>query len=123
MKIKKRRKWLSFLTDRDGMGQRDFLLLVSIGSYYGATLLAQGVSLFGVEVSDTYTSLIKSQEPLAMVVVAGVMGAQAVESIGGKMAENKKEKERPPVDYPTYEQPAPSETSQDPYDYEEERYS
>lgn len=94
-KPKQRKRYLSFLTDKDGMGQRDFLLLVSIGSYYGSTVLAQVASLFNVEVTQVFLDLITMQQPLAMVVVGGVMGAQAVETIGGKFADNRPQQPQP----------------------------
>lgn len=72
--------FVHFLNDKDGMSDKDYLLLISTGVFF--IFLAVGLVgiLFGIPIGDEYLKLLELAVPVVMSVVGGVVGGQAIET-------------------------------------------
>lgn len=121
---KKTTKWTTFITDKDGMTARDFLVFISIGVYFFFLSAGLTVYLFGRELDAMYLGILDSAMPVVITVVGGVMAVQGVESFKRPAKQIKTVEETEPIEepetefpYPPYQQPYDPGRNHDEYHY------
>lgn len=122
---KKTTRWTTFITDKDGMTARDFLVFISIGVYFFFLSAGLTVYLFGRELDAMYLGILDSAMPVVITVVGGVMAVQGVESFKRPAKQIKTVEETEPTEpepmpqyqYPQYQQPYDPQQNHEQYHY------
>lgn len=73
-------KYITFLTDDDGLTGKDYLLVISTGIFFLFVAVGLIAVILGHTFDGMYLELLEMTVPVVMTVVGGVMGVQAVES-------------------------------------------
>jgi hypothetical protein len=72
--------FVHFLNDKDGVSEKDYLLLISTGVFFLFMSVGLIAILIGVPLGEDYIKLLDLAVPAVMTVVGGVMGTKAVET-------------------------------------------
>lgn len=83
------RKYKTFLTDKDGLSAKDYLLLISTTIFFLFVSIGLILILLQQEVGAMYLDLLDMVSPVVMTVVGGVMGVQAVETFTNSRRQNR----------------------------------
>ncbi|OUQ86274.1 hypothetical protein B5G50_22115 [Brevibacillus brevis] len=69
----------TFLNDRDGVSEKDYLLLIASTVFFLFVAIGLILSLLGKPVSSVYLALLDMMAPVLMTVAGGVFGVRAVQ--------------------------------------------
>ncbi|ASJ55542.1 hypothetical protein BP422_19525 [Brevibacillus formosus] len=69
----------TFLNDRDGVSEKDYLLLIASTVFFLFIAIGLILSLLGKPVSSGYLALLDMMAPVLMTVAGGVFGVRAVQ--------------------------------------------
>jgi len=81
-KIKKRFK--TFLTDGNGVSERDFLIIISAGIFFLFVAIGLIMVLFNQQIDSMYLSLLDMVAPVVMTITGGLFGVSIAETIANR---------------------------------------
>lgn len=68
-----------FWSDRDGLSEKDYLLLVSTGVFFLFVVVGLVLVLIGRKIDPQYIALLDMVAPVLMTVAGGIFGVRAVQ--------------------------------------------
>lgn len=84
--------FLTFLKDKDGVSERDYLLLVTSSVFFGGIAIGLIVTIvgmfFGFELPDVYIELIKTMDIVVTTIVGGIFAVKATQTYMDKKNRN-----------------------------------
>ncbi|WP_060210490.1 hypothetical protein [Sporosarcina koreensis] len=72
----------------DGISDREFIMMVSVATFFAFAALGMGYAIIGGEVSATYLDILQMTVPPLMTIIASVFTIEGVE----KIADHRKSK-------------------------------
>ncbi|MFF2532759.1 hypothetical protein ACFVS2_28260 [Brevibacillus sp. NPDC058079] len=69
----------NFLNDKDGVSEKDYLLVVSTTVFFLFVVLGLILTLLGKKIDPQYIALLDMAGPVLMTVAGGVFGVRAVQ--------------------------------------------
>lgn len=73
-----------FLNDRDGVSQRDFLLVISAGVFFLFVSVGLIMILLGRTIDSMYLELLGTVSPVVIAITTGIFGIQITQEIKKK---------------------------------------
>lgn len=78
----------------DGISDREFIMMVSVATFFAFAALGMGYAIIGGEVSATYLDILQMTVPPLMTIIASVFTIEGVE----KIADHRKSKRKDDVE-------------------------
>lgn len=84
----------NFLNDRDGLSDKDYLLIISTTVFFLFVVVGLVLVLVNHKIDEMYLSLLDMVSPVVMTIVGGVFGYKSVEKFSDSYKERKHKKEQ-----------------------------